>query len=283
MNKQLFSCIAVIALLLTACSKDGDTINNYTTSDGGKIPNRTMLKGYGYTDSSSTLRFNYQNNELGKIKELISFDASGIPNLKVIILFNGANQPLGFQTYKLPINTLEGQGTFKVDKDGKVISVVKRETNGDTIGICNYQYGASNYQPISFSYFDKADNRYTTYEYFTYDKNGNVVKSIKYMYDNGTSSLYKAEESEADGFKGINGLNQLYYYLVSQGSKYGFTSSSTLYFSNYLPLNVRTQSFKVDGTNQSVSVSNLDQTVDENNNVILLNGVGGSSSIFLKY
>ena len=276
--------MGMVALLFFSCAKEGDTINNYTTSgDGGKRPNRSMLKIFGNVDSSATIRFNFRNNEIGKLQEFIAFDNTGQPNLKMIFLFNGSGQPVGFQTYKQPINTLEAQGTFKLDKQGRIISVVQRKTNGDTSGIASFQYGENvEYQPIVYSYYDKTADKITVNEFYTYDKDGNMTKSVRYVTDN-LNPTYKAEETEATGFgKGINGLNQLYYYLVANSYNTGFSSSSILYFSNYLPTSVRSQSYKSDGSNQSVYISNLELELDNNDNVVLIGGMG-SSPIFLKY
>jgi hypothetical protein len=283
-NKKLLSYVAVAVLLLTACKKEGDTIiNNYgSSSDGPGVPKRTLLKAYGYTDSSQVIRFTYQNGEIGKLKEFTSF-SSGVATAKMIILYNGSNQPEGYQSYTLPANTLNEQGTYKLDAEGRIIQVVKRKTNGDTIGIAYFQYNTVDYQPISYYFYDKTADRNTIYDYFTYDKNGNVVKAVSYE-KNSTDPLYKVSETEASGFgKGINGLNQLYYYLVSSASSYGYRASSTLYFSNYLPTSTRTQNYNPDGTSSSVDISNLEFSLDNNNNVVRLGLSGTSQTIFMQY
>lgn len=283
-NRKLLSYVAFAVLLLTACKKDGDTIiNNYGSSDAGAIPKRTMLKAYGFTDSSQILRFSYQNDQIGKLKELTSYDATSTATSKVVILYDGANKAIGYQSYTLPANTLEVQGTFKLDDNGRIVQVIQRKVNGDTTGIAYFQYEGADYQPTSFYFYDKPNNRNSVYEYYTYDKNGNAVKAVSYK-DNGTDPLYKASETEATGFgKGINGINQLYYYLVCSSSSSGFSSSSTLYFSNYFPTSIRTQNYKANGNNDGVSITNLELKLDGNNNVVQLIGVGGSTPIFLQY
>lgn len=283
-NKRLLSYVAFAVLLLAACKKEGDTIiNNYGSSDAGTIPKRTLLKAYGFVDSSQVIRFAYQNDQPGKLKEFTNYDATHNPTSKVVILYNGSNQPTGYQNYTLPANTLNGQGTFKLDADGRVVQVVQRNVGGDTLGIAHFQYQASDYQPSSYFYFDKPNNRNSVYEYFTYDKNGNVVKSVSYK-DNGTDPLYKTSVTESEGFgKGINGLNQLWYYFASIASSYGFSSSSALYFSNYFPTSIRSENYKPNGNSDGASITNLELKQDANNNVIELNGAGGSVAIFLQY
>jgi len=279
-------CIAADALLLfTACSTEGDTIvNNYGTSDGtAKAPARTMLKEYGLIDSTQTIRFNYQNNEIGKIKDLISFNAGSAAS-KYVILYNGANKPEAYQSYTLPANTLNEQGTFKLDENGRIIEVVKRKVNGDTIGIGYFQYTDLDYQPASYSYYNQTDKRFSRYEYFLYDNRGNITKTISYT-DNGTDPLYKESEVEASSYgKAINSLNQLYNYLVVNGGDYGFSLSGALYSSNYLPTSTRQQNYLPDGKSSSVNISNLNITTDNNNNVLKLNtgGISGQS-IFFRY
>lgn len=282
--RKLLSYVAFALLLLTACKKDGDTIiNNYGSSEAGSTPKRTMLKAYGYVDSSYSLGFTYQNDQIGKLKELTTYDATKTPTSKAVILYNSANQPVGYQSYTLPANTLNAQGTFKLDGDGRVIEVVRRDVGGDTLGIAYFQYEGVDYQPSSFYFYDKPNKRNSVYEYYTYDKNGNLIKAESYQ-DNGTDPLYKSSETEASGFgKGINPINQLYYYLVSSASSYGFSSSCVLYFSNYFAKNIRTQNYKPNGNGDGVSISNLDYKTDGNNNVIELSGAGGSVAIYLQY
>jgi hypothetical protein len=282
-TKKLLMYIAVLALSFTACKKEGDTIvNNYGSSDE-KYPARTMLKGYGDADKSQNYNFTYQNDEIGKLKELTLTDALDVASAKLIILYNGSNQPAGYQVYTLPVNTLSSQGTFKVNSAGQIITSVQRKVNGDTTGIAYFEYGNVDYQPISFRYYDQSTKRYTVYEYFTYDKSGNMTKAVQYK-NNGTDPAYKSSETEASGYgKGINGLNQAaYYWLGLLGASYGYGSSAPLYFSSYLPSSTRTQSYKVDGTNSGVDFSNFDFTLDDKSNVTFITGAG-SDGIYLKY
>lgn len=282
-NRKLLPYVAFALLLLAACKKDGDTIINNYGSEPGTTPKRTMLKAYGFIDSTQVLRFTYQNDQIGKLKEFTSYDNTGTATAKVVILYNGSNQATGYQSYTLPANTLEAQGTFRMDGDGHVVEVLQRNLTGDTLGIGYYQYDGADYQPTSFYFYDKPNDRNSVYEYYTYDKNGNIIKAISYK-DNGTDPLYKASETEASGFgKGINGLNQLYYYLIASQSSYGFSTSSALYFSNYFPKSLRTQNYKPNGNGDGVSISNLEFKLDNNNNVIQLMGVGSSTPIFLQY
>jgi hypothetical protein len=283
-TRNLMMCIAAGALLFTACKKGGDTIiNNYGSSDNGKAPNRTMFKGYGFVDSSQTIRFAYQNNEIGKIKELRSFDTSG-PRIKYVILYDGANKPEGYQSYTLPANTLNEQGTFKLDDKGRIIEVVKRELIGDTIGIAYFQYVDLDYQPSSFSFYNHSDKRFTRYEYYTYDNRGNVTRTVSYK-RSGSNPLFREEEVEASGFGNtVNPLNQLYNYVVTISGDYGFNSSAPLYFSNYLPSSVRSQSFDQDGKTTSVSLNNYSIKTDANNNPISMVTSGSTSpAVYFRY
>ncbi len=282
-NRNLLTCIAAVALFLSACSKEGDNIvNNYGTQTP-EPPQRTMLKEYGLIDSSQTIRFAYQNNKVGKIKELISFN-TGTAASKYVILYDGLDNPVGYQSYTLPANTLNEQGTYKLDQNKRIVEVLKRMPNGDTIGIGYFQYADLDYQPTSFSYYKQSDKRMTRYDYFMYDNRGNLTRAVSYQ-DNGTDPLYKSEEVEASGYgKAINSLNQLHNYIVTVGGDYGFSSSSALYFSNYLPTSTRTQTYKPSGNNNSASVSNLNISTDQNNNVTRLSTGGpGSQTIFFKY
>lgn len=277
-------CSAAAIFLISSCSKEGDTIiNNYGSSDDVSAPKRTMFKEYGLTDSSQSLRFSYHNNEIGKLNLFTSF-MSGVPLNKLVILYNSSNLPEGYQTFLLPANTLDQQGTFKLDEKNRITEVIKREINGDTIGIVYLQYTNLEYQPVSISYYNKSNDRFSRYEYYTYDSKGNVKKVSSYQY-NGTDPLFLEREIEAGGYdKIINPLNQLYYYLVLSFSDYGIGSSAPLYFSHYLPSNTREQTYLANGNKSYVYVNNSVFIANSDNNPIKMITQGNSSQeIYFKY
>jgi hypothetical protein len=161
-----------------------------------------------------------------------------------------------------------------------VIQIVQRKVNGDTTGICFLQYDRNtDYQPSAFSFYDKSSDRITNFEYMTYDKNGNVVKSVSYV--NNGSKTYKSSESEASGFgRGINPLTQLYYYIICQGSVGG---SGALYFSNYIPNSIRQQSYNADGTLGNAYLTDIEATIDNADKVLSLNAVNSSYKLVFTY
>lgn len=283
-NKFILLCSAAAIFLISSCSKEGDTIiNNYGSSEDVSAPKRTMFKEYGLTDSSQVLRFSYQNNEIGKLNLFTSY-FSGVANNKLVILYNSNNLPEGYQTFMMPANTLDQQGTFKRDAKNRITEVIKREINGDTIGIVYIQYINLEYQPVSISYYNKSNDRFSRYEYYSYDIKGNVKKVSSYEYD-GTNSLYLQSEVEADGYdKIVNPLNQLYYYLVLSFSDFGIGNAAPLYFSHYLPSYTREQSYLADGSKSSANVSNSVFVTDGNNNPIKMLTQGNSNQeIYFKY
>jgi hypothetical protein len=267
-NKKLLTYLAVASLCFSACKKEGDIINNYgSSSDDVKNPPRTMLKGYGGDDTTQTLHFSYFNNQVGKLSEL------NVSGARLVIQYSG-NNPSAFQVYQIPANTLSSQGTYKVDAQGRVIESILRQVNGDTTSIMYLQYeGNNDYQPSSVSMYSKADDRITRYEYLTYDKNGNLTRSVTYR-NNGTKT-YKYSETEASGYgKAINNLNQIYYYLLLEGAF--FNGATPLFLSNYVPGSIRTQSYNTDGTLGDLSINDYELLTDNNNNVKTIKTRGSS-------
>jgi hypothetical protein len=279
-NRKLLTYIAFVALVFTSCKKEGDTIvNNYTTSDEEKNPVRVMLKGYGNVDSSQKLSFSYFNDQIGELSEIVSlYSGSGS---KMAIQYSG-NNPSVFQTYSLPANTLDAQGTYRVDAQGRIIQVIVRKINGDTTGIIALQYERGpDYQPSSYTYYDKTAKRITAYEFITYDKNGNVTRVVSYT-NNGTKT-YKSGESEVSGYgKGINGLTQIYNYVAASLSG-SLGGGVALYLSNYMPGSIRQQSYNADGTLGDANITSLEYTVNANNHVSTLRIADSPQIIYFKY
>ncbi|MES2617793.1 MAG: hypothetical protein V4613_07940 [Bacteroidota bacterium] len=279
LKTSLFALLFVS--LLISCSKEGDTIiNNYNGSGDTKAPTRKLMKSYGLADTSQTINFTYLNNDLTKLKELISV-VSGVPSAKYVILYNSSNVVEGYQSYTMPANTLNEQGTFKLDSKGRIIEVIKRKINGDTIGINTFGYTNLDYQPVSFTHFEKSVNRISKMEFMSYDNNGNLTRLTSYT-NNGTDPIYKSGQVEASSFsKAINPLNELHPYLVAVTGSYGFSGQGPLYFSNYFPSSVVEENFKSDGSANGASVNTYMVEADADNYLTSLSA--GSQKIIIKY
>lgn len=273
--------LGIAAIFFTACKKEGDTINNYySTTTDVKLPPRKLMKEYGLADSSQVIRFTFINNDPSKLKELIS-SSMGVPATKFTVLYNASNQPEGYQSFTLPANTLNEQGTYKLDGKGRITEVIKRKPNGDTIGISSYSYASIDFQPVTFTYYDKSFDRIVKYEFFYYDIYGNMTRMTSYS-NNGTDPVYKSSEVETSVFtKAINPLNQLTPYLISSFGSYGFSNSGPLYFSLYFPASSIENRFKIDGSSDGSSVSSYKIETDTENFITSL--TSGSQVIFVKY
>lgn len=274
--------VSLFTLLLISCGKEGDTIiNNYNNPSGDLTPpTRKMMKSYGLADTSQTINFTFLNNDLTKLKELLLV-FGGVPSSKYVILYNGSNVVEGYQSYTMPANTLNEQGTFKLDKKGRIIEVIKRKTNGDTIGISSFGYINLEYQPASFTYYDKTSNRIVKMEFMSYDIYGNLTRLSSYT-NNGINPTYKSGEIEASAFtKGINPLNQLHPYLVAVTGTGGYSTQAPLYFSNYFPSSVVEDNFKSDGSADGANASTYQIETDADNYVTSLSANG--QKIVIKY
>lgn len=274
---QAFTGVLIASLLLISCKKDESTvINNYGASET-TAPKRKMMTEFGVSDSSFVLAFSFLNNEIGKLNELTGYSA-GVANSKITILYNGS-KPQGYQSFSLPANTLVQQGTYVLDGKGRIIQVVQRLPNADTVGISYITYTGVDYQPSSFKYYNKADDRVNYHSYFTYDSKGNMTHAVNYT-NNGT--LYKSSEIDVSGYsEGINPLNQIYYYLVTAAANGGFSSAAPLYFSNYISSSTREQRFDVNGNPDGVTLSDYNYETDKDNYVTHI--ISESQDILIKY
>lgn len=285
MKFKLLLCSAIGLVFSFQACKKGDTINNYYENGIFKPPVRKPLIEYGSTvDTSSRIILQYVNNNPDKLKEVRSY-GSGAATDNFVVLYNSANQPVGFESHSPVAGTLQRKGIYHSDKAGRVVKIINLDTLGDTSTIVTISYGTNeSLKPAVISYYNYPKNRTDYFEYLHYDSRGNMVSAEGYRYEAGKT--YKYSQIQAAGFGNvISPFSCLYLVFISQEGSSGIGSFGSLLCSYFMPEFISTTYYLPDGKLDNVSSSSYELTADENNHLVKSRfGQGPSATeLYMKY